>query len=615
MQDTHMYGQEPAAKRSKLGTDTEYFLEQRLVGWLIGKGGNTLQEIEQSFKVQIKVDQSSKASGYSRVQISGGPQELAQAIEHIESSLSRAAGADGASTGSFLLDNPPTQYSDGYEELQVKQRYVGWLLGKSGGVVREIEQASGCKVCINQDTSSQGYSIVQLHGPRSQRQQAIQKIEESIERAKAAGQGKVTEESVEIEQRWVGWLLGKSGGLVRAIEQESGANVTIDQSTKALGFSTVRMTGSGDQLDLARERIYASLEKAGAKPLPGNKSGKGSISQVQIQVAQNWIGWLLGKGGGAVKEIEAATGAKISVNQDTKAQGFSVVDLCGLPDQIALAYDMMGQWIRKKTDDPSAMSPLPGWLRTGKSQGSQKKGPVGGGGRSRRGDGSEDLSDAVLTLASTLVENLGSEALSQTLPALQGALDSKPELASALHGLASPSAGQRYQALENNVQALELQVDQQWIGWLLGGRGKTIREIEAATGAKIKIDQSTKDYGYSIVAISGDSVAAKNALKRVKASLAVVSGEKQDGAQHSQDLGGELDGQEDALEVEQRLVGWLVGKSGVVLKEIEAQSGAKVSIDQSTKHLGYSTVKIQGGWQPRSTAKQLIQSKIEQALG
>merc|ERR1740121_956130 len=56
-------------------------------------------------------------------------------------------------------------------------------------------------------------------------------------------------------------------------------------------------------------------------------------------------------------------------------------------------------------------------------------------------------------------------------------------------------------------------------------------------------------------------------------------------------FGGGLDGE---LQVEQRSVGWLLGKGGVVLKEMEEQSGARISIDQSTKAMGYSTVRISG---------------------
>merc|ERR1719458_2306240 len=70
---------------------------------------------------------------------------------------------------------------------------------------------------------------------------------------------------------------------------------------------------------------------------------------------------------------------------------------------------------------------------------------------------------------------------------------------------------------------------------------------------------------------------------------------------------------EGEMQVEQKWIGWLLGKAGIVLKEIELQSGASVKIDQSTKELGFSTLRIIGDWQQSATARQLIQDKIAQA--
>eukprot|EP00931_Biecheleriopsis_adriatica_P057562 TRINITY_DN34162_c0_g1_i1.p1 TRINITY_DN34162_c0_g1~~TRINITY_DN34162_c0_g1_i1.p1 ORF type:complete len:614 (-),score=145.98 TRINITY_DN34162_c0_g1_i1:105-1946(-) len=582
----------------------QFFVEQRLVGWIIGRSGATLREIEQAYHVKVVVDQSSKHSGYSRVDISGSPEQIHQATDHINSSLSRATtGSEGALDGRFLLDHPPSQNSDLYEEMQIKQRYIGWLLGRGGGAIGEIEQESGCKVCINQDSKAMGYSVAQLHGTPAQREQARSAIEESIQRAKASGDSRTSEETVQIEQKWVGWLLGKRGGLAKEIEQESGANVTIDQSTKELGYSTVRITGNADQVDHARDRINASLEKAGAAPLhakavaaANGSGGRGSFVDAEVTVDQQFVGWLLGKGGGAVKEVEGKTGAKITVNQDTKAQGFSRIHFSGTASQISSAYETMSSGLRRAG---GTLSPLPGWMQADSRPDSRPPLLPPTTGRSAK-PGSEDLSDAVVTLATTLVENLGSDALSQTLPALKGALGAKPELAKALTSLASGSSTPRHQAHEE----LTIEVDQQWIGWLLGGRGKTVREIEAETGAKVSIDQSTKDAGYSVVRISGAPGAVQQARKRVQASLAVVSGQAQ----------GDAANDENEMQVEQRYVGWILGKSGVVLREIQNKSGASVAIDQSTKDRGYSIVRISGTYDQGSFARRLIEEKLSQAL-
>merc|ERR1719291_1472476 len=65
--------------------------------------------------------------------------------------------------------------------------------------------------------------------------------------------------------------------------------------------------------------------------------------------------------------------------------------------------------------------------------------------------------------------------------------------------------------------------------------------------------------------------------------------------------------------VEQGKVGWLLGKAWVVLKDIEARSGARCELDQSTKGLGYSTVRVSGSSDGIASAKQMIEEKLSQA--
>ena len=78
-----------------------------------------------------------------------------------------------------------------------------------------------------------------------------------------------------------GHCLAMSGGLVQEIQQETGAQVLIDQTTSNLGYSTVLLKGMADQacyrfvktrlaaawcqmsqVDNARDRVNAALEKA-----------------------------------------------------------------------------------------------------------------------------------------------------------------------------------------------------------------------------------------------------------------------------------------------------------------------------------------------------------------
>lgn len=598
--------QDNGDKRFRLDSpDVEYYLEQRLVGWIIGKGGSTLKEIEQAYDVKVSLDQSCKSSGYSKVQIAGAEAKIKEAVTHINSSLSSAGSGEGVSAPCLLEQLP--EGDNGKEEVQVPQRYVGYLLGKGGACIQDIEKASGCQLFVNQGTKSLGYSTVQLLGLPEQIADARQAIELAVERAKAAPR----EEKVEIQQRWVGYLLGKKGGLAKEIQQETGASVLIDQSTSTLGYSTVVLTGTSDQVDSARVRVNASLEKAGATPMEhkdtavrahvdGSAGGsRGSTINTQVTVEQQWVGWLLGKNGAAMRDIEASTGAKISVNQDTKAQGYSTLQLGGTPMQVQAAYDAMTESLRRAG---GSLSELPiAALHSAKSFG--RPGAAGHGGHGGHGKARDaGLVDAIWRLASSLVDHSGQDALWRIFPALQETLNGHPEVVESLMSLLTT----RSVGIDRSQHTMDIQVEQKLVGWLVGGRGKTVQQIQDETGAKISIDQTTKDAGYSVVHVSGSMSAVQSAEKRIQSSIALVNREAQTG-NFPQDT------ETTEMQVEQRLIGWILGKSGIVLKQIEAQSGSSVAIDQSTKELGFSKLRITGGFAQRVAARRLIEDKIVEA--
>merc|ERR1712087_310609 len=51
----------------------------------------------------------------------------------------------------------------------------------------------------------------------------------------------------------------------------------------------------------------------------------------------------------------------------------------------------------------------------------------------------------------------------------------------------------------------QVRIEQQYVGWVVGGRGAVVKEIEMHTGCKISLNQDTKDMGYSVATLTGDS--------------------------------------------------------------------------------------------------------------
>merc|ERR1712129_589592 len=97
---------------------------------------------------------------------------------------------------------------------------------------------------------------------------------QQLQEVAAAGIQELQAMELQIEQKWVGWLLGSGGKTIREIESETGCKITIDQTHKELGFSTVRVTGSSTGVALAQQRIQASLSLV----VPGGIASMGSIT-------------------------------------------------------------------------------------------------------------------------------------------------------------------------------------------------------------------------------------------------------------------------------------------------------------------------------------------------
>merc|ERR1712054_402913 len=90
----------------------------------------------------------------------------------------------------------------------------------------------------------------------------------------------------QVEQRFVGSLIGRGGESVKSIMQQTGASVSIDQSTKDMGYSTVRiLCGSG--ADKARAVIEAKVQEI--------KGPDGEVTTEEIRVKQDLVGSFIGR--------------------------------------------------------------------------------------------------------------------------------------------------------------------------------------------------------------------------------------------------------------------------------------------------------------------------------
>merc|ERR1719161_3491021 len=95
----------------------------------------------------------------------------------------------------------------------------------------------------------------------------------------------------QVEQRWVGYLIGRGGGVCKEVETETGVKVSIDQSTQSLGYSTINFSGSDmsmveaavTKLSFLLSKVGGSLMAAeGGQPSAGGGKGTGRASRPEV---------------------------------------------------------------------------------------------------------------------------------------------------------------------------------------------------------------------------------------------------------------------------------------------------------------------------------------------
>jgi len=151
------------------------------------------------------------------------------------------------------------------------------------------------------------------------------------------------------------------------------------------------------------------------------------------------------------------------------------------------------------------------------------------------------------------------------------------------------------------VPTAQVRINQQWVGYIIGQGGDTLRQIRESSGASIQIDQATKEMGYSYVQIFGPPMNAEVARQLIEQKLAEVDPQRPAPADSCE------------IQVEQAVVGYLVGKGGETLKQLRIQSGAQIAVDQNSKERGYSMIRITGPDDAKQAAVDLINRKAEEA--
>lgn len=183
----------PSGQPSELreGEDhMQIMVPDRTVGLIIGRGGETIRDLQERSGCHINiVGESKSVNGLRPVNLIGTPEAAARAkdaIMEIVDSDSRGEAPPAISKpANTRNDRPPPRDYGGPDKINdavyVPSDAVGMIIGKGGETIREMQSNTGCKI-----------NVAQSSGPGEvQREIALIGTREAIEQAKLAIDEKV----------------------------------------------------------------------------------------------------------------------------------------------------------------------------------------------------------------------------------------------------------------------------------------------------------------------------------------------------------------------------------------------------------------------------------------
>jgi len=281
----------------------------KMVGLIIGRGGEQISRLQAD--TGCKIQMAPESGGLDRqCTLTGSPASIAAAKSAIDRIISsEGSGPRGGPMGS------------GYFEMSVPGHKVGLIIGKGGETIKQLQETSGAKIVIVQDTAEFA----------DEKPLRITGSSDSVERAK----GMITDILTQNDERDMGFGgRGRGGRGGRAGMPRGGGGGFMPRGRgRGGGFGDRGPGGPG--------------QWGGAGDFGG---GGGGQHQDYVSVPTSKCGLIIGKGGETIKSINQSSGAHCEVDKnappDAREKNFIIR---GSPEAVERAKAM----IMEKLGGPS----------------------------------------------------------------------------------------------------------------------------------------------------------------------------------------------------------------------------------------------------------------------
>lgn len=277
---------------------------------LIGRGGIYVNRLQDKYNVKIQFSDSNDSK--SNVIVRGPSRGVAKVEEEIKQ----------------LLDY---EKENGFTEIvQVPTEALSRVIGKGGETINDISADAGVRIHARTDEAKEketGFANFEIIGSKAGIKDAKSKIDEIVKRIVNS-----TTESIEVDPKWYGNLIGPNGRTLREIITKAGGSEDDRDFRRFIQFPS-RNSDSKSIVCEGDKTVVANI----IKTITSMVKDLESVTDETIEVPKKQHKLIIGSGGSIRRSIENEFKVRVYVpKQDSESEE---IRINGKPEDIAKAID------------------------------------------------------------------------------------------------------------------------------------------------------------------------------------------------------------------------------------------------------------------------------------
>uniref|UniRef100_A0A3P8TBH6 Far upstream element (FUSE) binding protein 3 n=1 Tax=Amphiprion percula TaxID=161767 RepID=A0A3P8TBH6_AMPPE len=335
-------------------TTEDFKVPDKMVGFIIGKGGEQISRIQLESGCKIQIASDSGGMLDRPCTLTGSPENIEQAKRLLSEIVEQCRYGPG-----FHND---MDGNSSIQQILIPANKVGLVIGKGGETIKQLQERTGVQMIMIQDDPMPTGADKPLRITGDPH-----KVQVSVRRAQCVLLYFLFTlnfthfmPSVVVPRFAVGIIIGRNGEMIKKIQNDAGVRIQFKQDDGVSPDRVAQVMGQPDHchhaVHLINELVQTAQERdgfgGGVMGRRGrgdcNMGGPGGLQEVTYAVPADKCGLVIGKGGETIKNIKEQSRAHVELqrnpppNTDPNVRIFSIR---GTPQQLEKARQLIDERI------------------------------------------------------------------------------------------------------------------------------------------------------------------------------------------------------------------------------------------------------------------------------